>query len=291
MTNEELVQRIQDGKEDKTTLYGQLYAQNQQLIRIIAKRYARGDIEDLMQEAYFALVRAADTYQPELQIKFMTYAGDIIGRHLFRYRTQQGDVLQRSEARERLLLAYNQLYEKYMQQFHRPPLDGEIAAFLDISQEVAQRIRQEAGYSVVSLYAPVGNENDGTTLQDLLPDPSDPIADAQEDLQNAELATLLWAEVDKLEDRQRRIIKAKYKDGRTLADVSTELGISAQAATNHAKRALDNLRRSRPLLDYLEIRSPYVATGLQIFKYTFTSAPELIAMKNYRRARFRNYKP
>lgn len=292
MTNEELVQRIQDGGEDKTALYGQLYAKNQQLIRILARRYARGeDVEDLMQEAYFPLVRAADSYQPDQQIKFMSYASDIIGRHLFRYRAQQGDILQRSEARERLLLAYNQLHERYMQQFHRPPMDGEIAVFLDISQEVAQRIRQEAGYSVVSLYAPAGGEDGATMLQDVLPDPADPIEAAQEDLQNIELAALLWAEVDKLEERQRRIIREKYQKGRTLAETGAELGITEQAASKHAQHALDNLRMSRALRDYLEIRSPYKGTGLETFKRTFTSAPEYIALRNYGRARFGNYKP
>lgn len=291
MTNEEIVSRIQGGVEDKAPLYGQLYAQNQTLLRIIAQRYACGDpLDDYMQESYLALVRAADTYDQSRGVKFMSYAGDIIGRHLFRYRAQQGGVLRRSEARERMLLAYSRLCAEYQSQFKRPPMDGEIAAYLDISQEAAQRIREEATYSVISLYAPVGDDTDATLL-DTIPDPDNVIEDAQEDLQDAELAAILWAEVDKLEERQRRIIRAKYKEGRTLADVSKEMGVTPAAVSKRAQAALDNLRESLKLQDYLEIRSLYKGTGLETYKHTQTSAPEYIALRTHMRARFNHNTP
>lgn len=281
MTNEELVQRIQDGAEDKTPLYGQLYDQNKGLIRIISKRYACGEpLEDMMQEAYFPLVSAADNYDPDKGASFATYAGAAIGRHLFQYRARVAGMIARSEAKERLLLAYYRLADAYQEQLHRPPMDGEIAAFLDISQEQAQRIRQEAGMSVMSLYTPVGDGED-MTLLDTLPDPHDPIEDAQEEMQDKELAALLWAQVDKLEARQRAIIKARYKDHKPMTRIYRDVGTSYQNAVRIEKLALRKLSENTALRDYLEIRSPYRGTGLSIFQNTFTSAPELAAIRAY----------
>ena len=283
MTNEELVQRIQEGAEDKQTLCGQLYEQNRGLIRIISKRYACGEpLEDMMQEAYFALVDAADHYRQDMQASFATYAGAIIGRHLFRYRTEEAGMMPRSEAKERLLLAYYRLTDAYMQYFHRPPMDGEIAAFLDITQERAKRIRQEAGISVISLYAPAGDDTDATLL-DIIPDPADPIGDAQANAESEELAAMLWAEVDKLEARQRAIIRAKYKDGRPMTKIYKDLGTSYQNAARIEKLALRKLHDSKTLQEYLEVKNPYNGTGLQTFRYTRTSAPELAVLRTYKR--------
>ena len=281
MTNEELVQRIQTGAEDKTPLYGQLYDQNKGLIRIIAKRYACGEpLEDLMQEAYFPLVTAANNYEQGKGASFATYAGTAIGRHLFQYRARIAGMIPRSEAKERLLLAYYRLADAFQEQLHRPPMDGEIAAYLDISQEQAQRIRQEAGISFLSLSMPVTAGEDRTLL-DTLPDPHDPIGDVLEARQADELAALLWAQVDKLEERQKAIIKARYKDHMPMTRIYRDMGTSYQNAVRIEKLALRKLSENKALRDYMEIKSPYKGTGLTTFKYTFTSAPEYAAIRAY----------
>lgn len=62
MTNEELVEKIQAG-EDVQTNMGLLYQQNQPLIYKFALPYSEMmDINDLMQEAYFGLVKAVEKY-------------------------------------------------------------------------------------------------------------------------------------------------------------------------------------------------------------------------------------
>lgn len=58
MTNEELVKLIKSGKQEYSE---QLYKQNKGIILKHAKRYSRyADIDDLIQEGYIALIKAAN---------------------------------------------------------------------------------------------------------------------------------------------------------------------------------------------------------------------------------------
>ena len=284
MTNEDIVTLIQ-ATDTKMPLLALLYSQNRGLIRVIARRFAFCEpIEDLEQEAFFGLSDAAEHYDPAEGASFSWYARTVISTHLRRYLNQCGHAMRISEPHERLINAYDRLTVFYESTYHRRPSDGEIAAHLGVSQEVAERIRREANYTFISLSTPAG-EDDGLTLQDTIADPADLIEDTIEGIQRDQLAVMLWAEVDKLEERQKTIIKARYKDRRPLADVGKDLGISGQAVLNNERNALARLRNSSTVLKFLDRVSPYRDTGLQAFRYTHTSAPELAVLNSYRRAR------
>lgn len=73
MENEELVTTIQNGA-DRQQCLEQLYVQNKGFMLEIAQKYAAfADIDDLMQEAYFALENVADTFDSLRGVKFITH--------------------------------------------------------------------------------------------------------------------------------------------------------------------------------------------------------------------------
>lgn len=75
MTNEQLVQEIQSGNNTKENL-ATLYQQNKPFIRKVAKAFSRNeyDLDDLMQECYFAIEKAAYSYDVCAEASFLTYA-------------------------------------------------------------------------------------------------------------------------------------------------------------------------------------------------------------------------
>ncbi len=89
MTDEELVEQIQAGISVNENL-GILYQQNYKYIRKVVFPYSKCfgratkktttvfEIDDLMNEAYFSLCKAVDKYNPDLEIKFMTFAAAFI---------------------------------------------------------------------------------------------------------------------------------------------------------------------------------------------------------------------
>ena len=73
-SNEELCRKIQAG-ENANMNFGLLYLQNTALIKKVALRYAGvEELEDLIQESYFGLLKAAQLYDESLGFKFTSYA-------------------------------------------------------------------------------------------------------------------------------------------------------------------------------------------------------------------------
>ena len=76
MSNEEIVQEIQNGI-NVTENMELLYRQNMPLIRRFIKPYSHYEnMEDLEQESYFGLFEATKNYDPNKEVKFITYARD-----------------------------------------------------------------------------------------------------------------------------------------------------------------------------------------------------------------------
>lgn len=281
MTNEEIVTQYQAaGADQRKLLLDLLYRQNMRGIKAIAKRYDFLEAaEDLQQEAFLGLVEAADTYRPG-DAAFFTYARKVIARHLWRYLHAHTGLVNRSESQERLILAYYEFDAAHRDRYGRRPTDGEIAIYLGISEKRARTIREEASFKIASLSDPV-SENGDILLGDLLPDPEDKIAEAEERLQLDEQAALLWELVDKLEANKREVILAKYKRRESVKEACKAQGISYTTWASREHAALVDLSKNSRLLSFLERRSPYIGTGLQTFKNTGNSAVEWAIFKVY----------
>ena len=92
MTNEELVALIQAGDHVQDNM-GQLYQQNKNFIVGIALPFSNAaDMDDLMQEAYFGLYKAAQKFDPDLGFKFLTYAEYPIRVSVQRYCQNNGQL-------------------------------------------------------------------------------------------------------------------------------------------------------------------------------------------------------
>ena len=107
MSNEELAERIRDGDE---SLIPQLWEQVERFISMQARRYLRAveerstapafEVDDLVQEAYFAMLRAVDYYNAErggflgiLELCCKTAFAEVAG---YRRSGQRADALARS---------------------------------------------------------------------------------------------------------------------------------------------------------------------------------------------------
>lgn len=85
MDNEELVTAIRNGVDRQNNME-RLYLQNKGVMLKIARKYAAfADIDDLMQEAYFALDNAVNTYDNTCGAKFTTYLSYHLKGAFFRF--------------------------------------------------------------------------------------------------------------------------------------------------------------------------------------------------------------
>ena len=130
----------------------------------------------------------------------------------------------------------------------------------------------------------VGTE--GLTLEDVLPDTQNGIADTEKQIQNEQLAAVVWDAVDRLPEQEAACIRERYKAGRTLKETGAVLGVTLEQAHRIEKQALKQMRREKVLRPFLEdkaIQYGYQSSGVGAFKNSFTSSVEraVLATENY----------
>lgn len=203
----------------------------------LAERY-RGNrsvpLEDLRQVARLGLVKAVDRYEPQRSNPFIPYAiATVIGevkRHLrdtsWRLRVPRGT----KDLALRLCRAVDQL----PQQLGHSPTVAELAEHLGTTEEeVLEAIEVARTRSAPSLDQPAGEDGDAV-LGDFVEDRS-----ASEEPENLMVLPRL---VERLPQRERRIVLLRYVDDRTQDEIAEEMGMSQMHVSRLLRRALERMR-------------------------------------------------
>lgn len=202
MTNEEMVLLVQRGHID---LMETLYLRNRRFICKCVRpfRSVLYDMDDLMQTAYFGLLEAAKTFNPELGYKFLTHAKyyitGTVRREVNRFNGVPDYVCT-------LIKQYKHSFDKLTTLEGKSPSEGQILAHMGLSKiqlDTIKRCMAEPARLDKTLHS-----DTDLTLADTLPD--DNLPNVDDNLQQQELKRLLWAEVDKLPEKLRAAIVNHY---------------------------------------------------------------------------------
>ena len=141
--------------------------------------------------------------------------------------------------------------------------------------------RREPLNAAISLDAPIGDEPDAPSLIDLLPDPSDAVTDAEEEIY---LEQLHEKAISILPDKAAAIVRGFFWDNQTLEAIGQGQGISTARTAQIKNDALSRLRREsrkrdNALSGFIESRTPYYKrVTVQEFQRTGTSAVESLVI-------------
>lgn len=288
-TNEELVLEIQAGKNKQENI-AMLYNQNRGLISknasLLSGSSREVEKEDLEQEGYFGLIKAAELWQPDKGAKFSTYARQWIRQVMIRYiQNNDSDVRIPGHQRERIR-KYKRVVDDFRKCFSRDPTPGELAAALDLSPDQVENVRRDAELlQLRSLDESLGDETNNFTLADTVPDPEDQMGATTDRIQNDQLAALLESIFDELPEERAIVLRRRYLEGRTQREIAEERGRSVSWIRQVEKMAIRDLQRpktARKLLPYIEDLRETLAfqhTGVTYFRNHFTSSPERAAIR------------
>ncbi len=227
---------------------------NMRLVVNIAKNYRHRSIafEDLVQEGALGLIDAVERFDPERGFRFSTYAThwirQTIGRAIdskaktIRIPAHVSDAIRKME-RERARLA---------SQLGREPSAAEIAETLGISKKKLLLILQSA-QDPVSIDRMVG-EDESIDFTSRIADENS--VDPEETIMNKESMRSLYAILDQLSERERRVMSRRlgldetYTSGSVLKEMSSELQLSRERIRQIELQAVRKLRslmkRRRP---------------------------------------------
>ena len=289
MTNEQLVIRIKAG-EDVAGNMEQLYSQVRRFIHPVAWNYRdSGELEDLEQEGYLALYPAIDGYDPAQGVRFLTYAEYHIRQRMRRYLQMNGSCLRLPVHCLDKVQKYKRFCSSFQQEYGREPSGREAAAFMGLTREQVEDIRENACMARLgSLDSPVKGIDGGedTTIGDMVASAEDMEGDVVERMQQEQLKAELWDCVDSLPGQQPAVIRMRFQENMTMEAIGQEYGTSGEAVRQMQAKALRELRkpryakRLRPFLpDADRIYSmALVGNGAGKFNLTWTSSTERVAL-------------
>ncbi len=230
--NEELMLRLKKGDKQARDKF---IVGNMRLVLSLVKRFRikNHGADDVFQAGCVGLIKAIDGFDIKVGVKFSTYAVPMIIGEIKRY-LRDGNSLRVSRSIRDM--AYKVLKA-------REAIEGrdEEATIEKIADElhVAQR---EVVYALdaisdpVSIYEPVYNKaGDTLLLMDQLCDEKN-----TDEIWTEHVA--LGEAIEKLGERERKILYLRYYEGKTQTEISEEVGISQAQVSRLEKNALQNIR-------------------------------------------------
>ncbi|MEW2070720.1 SigB/SigF/SigG family RNA polymerase sigma factor [Streptomyces sp. NPDC007346] len=239
----EQLQVLEEGTHEYQYARNILIEMNLSLVQFAAKRYRnRGDgqMEDIIQVGTIGLIKAIDRFELSREVEFTSFAipyivGEI--KRFFRDSTWSVHVPRRLQE---LRVTLARTKEQLTATLGRDPGVAELSEHLGISEEeVIDGLIASNGYTAGSLDLPLGGTeqggSDSATYADITGD-CDPGMELVENLHA--LAPLL----ETLEDRDREIVRMRFGQEMTQAQIGERLGISQMHVSRLLSRLLTTLR-------------------------------------------------
>lgn len=279
MNNEELAIYLKEHPTDKARLE-LLYMNNYGFIRKYIKRYFPcEDIEDLMQESYFAMLKAINGYDIE-KGKFLTYLGFYLREHLQRYIYSYSG----------LGCSTNELLNKYNKTIKNIEKSDEIVTIERIADKMhvsVKKVRELAELNesrkAISTDKIIGED---LTLLDAVIDYSTDVEKQVVDaFEKEQLKKDIWECVERLPREQTNILIKHYQEQERYKDIAEDLQVSYQSLMQKKDKALRKMREDEYTLKKLQ---PYIddirsvalqGNGVCTFKRTGMSSTERVAIK------------
>ena len=216
----------------------------------VAKQYQNRGVPlgDLVSEANAGLVRAADKYDPDVGVNFISYAVWWIRQALHSAVQRQGRTVQVPLNRAADLSRVSRAQEVLRQKLSREPYEEEIATVADLSLDVTRGLVALL-QPTRSLDEPVMAGDAGRTLGETL------VLDRSEDddalpggIENDSRREAIARALEVLAPRDRRVLTLYFGlEGNrpmTLQEIARELGVTRERVRQLRDRALKRLRES-----------------------------------------------
>ncbi len=270
MSNEELVQLIKQGTDPARNME-QLYIQNKGMIFAVVKKYryvCQADynstpiieMDELMHEAYFGLVKAVESYDASQGVLFMSYTTSWIRQAVKRFLDNCGSVVRVPVHKQAQVYQYNQVSAYYLQNFNRQPSIQEYSRWLGVSEKVIEELQRFMFRGKVKSLDDIipGNESEDITVADSVAGDTDIESDIVEKVSQEQLKGELWDLLSMVlkDDKKVQMIKLRYVDNLAFESIGKQFKISRSAVRQMLARCNRLIKRNAG------IRRLAIETGL-----------------------------
>ena len=229
----ELIKKAQNGDlEAKETLV----QENSPLIKSVIKWFKDKGIEneDLYQLGCLGFLKAINNFDCSFNVKFSTYVVPMVVGEIKRFMRDDG-AIKVSRAIKALNIKINKYIDDFFIVNNRRPTIGEISKAFNIpEQEVVMAM--DSAKMPISLYTPFEDgEEEGLTVIDRF----DSESGGSDFVENLALKEV----IEKLEDRDKKIIFLRYFQDKTQSEIAKMLGVSQVQVSRLENKILETLKK------------------------------------------------
>ncbi len=232
---EKLFIKLKNG--DKTAR-DQLAIGNLKLVLSILKKYQNrtDNMDDLFQIGCVGLMKAIDNFDLDHNVKFSTYAVPLILGEIRRYLRDNSNLRISRSIKD---LAYKILKlkeEHFMTTGHE--LTNELVAKKLGVDEIDVIIAIDAMKDPISMFEPIYNSGGDTIYLE------DQIESKKDKSNNWDILISLNEAIDKLKDKEKKIITERFLIGKTQMEIAEEIGISQAQVSRLEKGGIENIKKN-----------------------------------------------
>ncbi len=240
----DLGRRIREGDQEAVK---RLVESNLRFVVHYAKRYRGLGLAymDLIHEGSLGLIEAAKRFDPDRNVKFISYAVWWVRQAIFHALSEHSRVFRLPQKLSGQVSRLSTAREKLKAELERTPTTEELAAHTKLSTEEVETLLLAAGDDV-SLSAAVGEEGSlelGDTLE------QDTIPSVELEMIRTSFERRIQSMVGDLDDKEREVIRMRFgldgEEPRTLQEIGEAMGLSRERIRQIESRAKEKLRRSR----------------------------------------------
>ena len=205
----------------------------EKLVYSIVSKYSynNNDLEDLYQIGMMALQKASEKYNSDYNSQFSTFAYLYIKGEVLKF-LKENRLIKINKDMIKLNKLINKSREVLQQKFLREATLDEIAQFLEIPQEKVIECIESMEY-VRSLDYELNDEGKEMNLYDSVSYEEKGYSDDIIDLRN---------EIEKLDSRDKKLIKLRYYEDKSQQETSKVLGMTQVQVSRNESKILTKLR-------------------------------------------------
>lgn len=237
LSQKEQMNMLKEIKNGRTDLKDKFIESNLRLVLSIIKKFNnRGEnINDIFQVGVVGLIKAIDNFDITQPVQFSTYAVPMIIGEIKRY-LRDNSAFRVTRSLRDLAYLISQEREKYIAEKNEEPTVDEICKLTDASKEDVI-LALDSMIVPMSIYDSV--YNDGGDQIFLLDQLKNEREESDELINRIAIEQML----EKLNEKEKKIIEKRYFQDKTQIELAEELGVSQAQISRIEKNALEKLKK------------------------------------------------